>query len=167
MNNMKLQKTLDKIREVNGLKKLKFGCVVEVLIPEYGTQDESGSEYSPMQIGYATYIEPSEPMTFLDGSHLYDIYASDFKNGEIEYVDDEDGITATIIGLPIHLEHLLYVIEKNQKEKMVIFSENRNRATQKLLDLFDLYDLQKSVEQNLKENPELLNLVAELLGITE
>ena len=113
------QKLADRIYELLPEKKeLKFGCEVSVYIPQYGEPYE-GSEYSEAKVGIATYIEPSEPMTFLDGSHLYDVYASDFTNGDTEYVDSEDGIICEIIGSPIRLADVLKAL--NIKYKKDIF----------------------------------------------
>lgn len=109
-----IQKIKEKCIEANrDILKLKFGCKVSVYIPEYGEQNEStSSDYSPEEWGIATYIEPSEPMSYLEGKHIYDVYGSDFKNGNTEYVDEEDRIVCEILGRDITLADVLLAIKK-------------------------------------------------------
>lgn len=152
---------LEHVRKVCGLKKLEFGSVVEVLIPEYGTPSD-GIEYSPAIVGYATYIECGEPMSFLNGNHIYDVYASDFKNGATEYVDEEDGITCTIIGLPVHLEHLLFALDKVSNVDWFETIASNGWFHMRTDRVF--YDLSKSVEQNL-EDPQVCEVISKLLKL--
>ena len=92
----KLQKTLDKIREVSGLRKNFCDCNMPVCI------------------------------------HL---------------------------GEPVHLEHLFYAVQDSSD----VWVGFELRGV--LLNLLEDIDLTQSVEQNLESNEELLNLVAELLGV--
>lgn len=111
-----MDKTKAKIQElVPEIMELKFGCRVQVYIPSYGESNESVDDYVEEQWGIATYIQEDEPMTFLLGEHIYDVYASDFKDGDTEYVDDEDGIVCTNVGRPITLADVLLAIGQSKE----------------------------------------------------
>ena len=126
-----LQEVLKKIREINDLERLEFGC-------EYSFYD---TKYPRITISWLNWNESDIP----DREHKVDI---------------------KIIGLPIHLEHLLRTIDYCSVKIDEVKEKNLGCKIE-IKDSAFIYDLTKSVEQNLTDNPELLNIVTKLLNISK
>lgn len=129
-------KILEHVRNVCGLKKLEFGC--EVVSREF----EGRGKIIGCGIKYI--IQQPALNDGLSSEH------STYQLNESQF---------TIIGLPVHLEHLLFAIPN--------FTD-RWGNNDKLFELFAGYnhslDLTKTVEQNL-ENEALCKLLVEVLNI--
>lgn len=140
------EEILEIIREKCGLKELRFGCEFQVA-PEH---EETH------QVAWET----------IGGDYVSANDAEEYDREEI-----------TIIGLPVHLEHLLFALFNHNENEPKLFSVRYSLANELIPkgikyvdfigvsneDLIYKYDLTKTVEQNL-ENPELLNLIGELLN---
>ena len=139
-----VNEVLEKIREVCDLKRLEFGC--EVLCT-YNPNKSKEKEKLQM-----TFIGEGDIDDGVDGG-LYH-----FLRKDVEYVGDttetsEWWTIVKIIGLPVQLNHLLWALKTAKKiptDGGVIHWFSEQPVT---------YNLQKSVEDNLRSNPELLKWV--------
>lgn len=126
---MTTEQILDHIREICGLKRLEFGCEVTLLCDE-------NLDYPKRKV--------------------YDIFRDHIFVTNYGVITEKE--IKEIIGLPVHLEHLLFIL----KEKAVIrlYSEylliEYNYKTTN-------YDLTKTVEQNLNESDVLRNIIINII----
>lgn len=132
-----VNEVLEKIREVCDLKRLEFGCEV---------QSENGS--------VAKIVKFYDDDTFQAQMSKY------YPELEVEAVITMEKCKldkVKIIGLPVQLNHLLWAIDEAEKKStsyaLAIYTDGKmsNRAGEYITQ----YDLQKSVEDNLRSNPEL------------
>lgn len=136
-NKENAQRVIRYIQEnVEGLKELSFGCIIEISSGEqlrvlYTTSDRVGRALIEDQYGFES----------------FDFY----PDSEFE-----------IIGHEVQLNHLLLAIPKfamvNDNERLALVSLQENGGK------FD-YDLTKTVEENLKNNKSLTNYLINLFGL--
>lgn len=133
---------LERIRELADLKKLEKNCEVEL--------DWAGKCY------IFDYCDNQE-----DGEEIRVLISN-----SIQTLDRHDISKLKIIGLPVHLEHLLLAIEKTRQVGFdVQFLRNGTLFFNPDIEYSGAdYNLSLTVEQNLNENEELKKLVGGLLG---
>lgn len=127
------EQILQHIREVCGLKRLELGCEVYI----YGDVKYKRKVFDVM------YDEDEKPVILTNSD-------------QIEYLMKTPHFE--IVGLPIHLEHLLYAIKNRAVIRLYsegVLIEQNNKDT--------IYDLTRTVEQNLIDNTELRELIISLI----
>ena len=132
---MTTEQILQHIREVCGLKRLEFGCEVKHINTNAKVVCIKHSENEEER----NYIEK-------DGSIMHNF------NSFLEYPGNYQ-----IIGLPVHLENLLYAI--GQPYIRIDGSGNLTVTGEHTV----FYDLTRTVEQNLTDNTELRELIISLI----
>lgn len=137
-------KILEHVRNVCGLKKLEFGCEIKCT-------------WIKSNITHWYIAEKTDTSLLLTT-----------KFGEVSKISRLSDYE--IIGLPVHLEHLLFALEKADQQFFIDFCGflwRHNLKETKATGAYDdtpKFDLQKTVEQNL-EDPALCKLLVEVLNI--
>lgn len=139
---------LEKIREVCGLKKLEFGCEIEI---KY-------TLINPVKVTSSVF-EVGDMKEFVH-------YADKTGKQGVVYLkryEASDNYIKEIIGLPVQHSHIVECLSDKANQ----FCAIKKRVDEKAILMIDNdqfpYDLQLTPEENLNQNPELRKLVGELI----